>query len=54
MPVPDKITFCDAGVALSVMVTVPAFAPVPVGVNVTPIVQEVFGASWPVQLLESA
>ena len=54
IPVPDSVTFCGLPLALSAMLTVPALLPVVVGVNVTPMVQEVAGASWPTQLLARA
>jgi len=39
-PVPARMVICVAGLALSVMVTVPVLSPVPVGLKVTAMLQE--------------
>jgi len=44
VPVPDSVTICGLGVALSITVSVPGWLPVAVGENVTEMVQCAFDA----------
>ena len=51
---PDSVTFCGLPLTLSAMLTVPLAFPVAVGVNVTPMLQELPAGSWPLQPLDRA
>ena len=50
-PLPVRLTVWVAGLALSVMVTVPVLVPLAMGLKVTPIVQEALAATLEPQVL---